>query len=240
MADSSLLSLTAVEAAARLARGEPSSEEFVTASLDRIAERDPEIKAWEFLDREHALAQARAADEARRQGRGIGPLHGLPVGVKDIIDTADFPTESGCAALKGRRPRKDAACVTALRRAGAVIVGKTVTTELAAYTPAATRNPRNLEHTPGGSSSGSAAAIADGMVPAALGTQTAGSVIRPAAFCGIYGFKPTFGLIPRTGVLAQAHSLDTVGVMGKSVEDLALLTDALQAYDERDPASLAV
>ena len=153
----------------------------------------PQIQAWTFLDRERALEQARAADETRKQGKGVGPLHGLPVGVKDIIDTADMPTESGCAALKGRRPRKDAACVTALRRAGAVIIGKTVTTELAAYTPAGTRNPRNLEHTPGGSSSGSAAAIAAGMVPAALGTQTAGSVIRPAAFCGVYGFKPTFG-----------------------------------------------
>ena len=149
-----------------------------------------------------------------------------------------MPTENGCPAFKGRRPLEDAACVTALRRAGAVILGKTVTTELAAHTPPRTRNPRNLEHTPGGSSSGSAAAVAAGMVPAALGTQTGGSVIRPAAFCGVYGFKPTFGIIPRTGVLTQAPSLDTVGVMGRSVEDVALLADALQAYDDRDPASL--
>jgi len=236
--DTDLDSLTATEAAARLARGDLSSEELVRACLARIDAREPSIQAWAFLDRERALAQAKAADDARKDGKGIGPLHGLPVGVKDIIDTADMPTESGCKALAGRQPLKDAACVTALRRAGAVIVGKTVTTELAAYTPAATRNPRNLEHTPGGSSSGSAAAIAAGMLPAALGTQTAGSVIRPAAFCGVFGFKPTFGLIPRTGVLTQAHSLDTVGVMGRSVEDLALLADALQAYDERDPASL--
>ena len=238
MPDTDLDSLTATEAAARLARGDLSSEELVRACLARIDAREPSIQAWAFLDRERALAQAKAADDARKDGKGIGPLHGLPVGVKDIIDTADMPTESGCKALAGRQPLKDAACVTALRRAGAVIVGKTVTTELAAYTPAATRNPRNLEHTPGGSSSGSAAAIAAGMLPAALGTQTAGSVIRPAAFCGVFGFKPTFGLIPRTGVLTQAHSLDTVGVMGRSVEDLALLADALQAYDERDPASL--
>jgi Asp-tRNA(Asn)/Glu-tRNA(Gln) amidotransferase A subunit family amidase len=236
--DTDLDSLTATEAAARLARGDLSSEELVRACLARIDAREPSIQAWAFLDRERALAQAKAADDARKDGKGIGPLHGLPVGVKDIIDTADMPTESGCKALAGRQPLKDAACVTALRRAGAVILGKTVTTELAAYTPAATRNPRNLEHTPGGSSSGSAAAIAAGMLPAALGTQTAGSVIRPAAFCGVFGFKPTFGLIPRTGVLTQAHSLDTVGVMGRSVEDLALLADALQAYDERDPASL--
>ena len=238
-ADVDPLGLTATETVARIASGDLSSESLTRACLDRIAEREPQIQAWTFLDREHALAQARAADEARRQGKGIGPLHGLPVGIKDIIDTADMPTESGCAALKGRRPRKDAACVAALRRAGAVIVGKTITTELAAYTPAATRNPRNLEHTPGGSSSGSAAAVADGMVPAALGSQTGGSVIRPAAFCGIHGFKPTFGVIPRTGMLTQAHSLDTVGVMGRSVEDLALLADALQAFDAHDPASLA-
>jgi Asp-tRNA(Asn)/Glu-tRNA(Gln) amidotransferase A subunit family amidase len=234
-----LTALTSTEAVARLASGDISSEELARACLDHIAEREPQVQAWAFLDRQHALEQAKAADEARRSGKGVGALNGLPVGVKDIIDTADMPTESGCAALKGRQPYEDAACVSALRRAGAVIVGKTVTTELAAYTPAGTRNPHDPERTPGGSSSGSAAAIADGMVPAALGTQTAGSVIRPAAFCGVYGFKPTFGLIPRTGVLTQAHSLDTVGVMGRSVEDLALLADALQAFDARDPASLA-
>ncbi len=234
-----LTALTATEAVARLARGDVTSEELVRASLARIDELEPRIGAWAFLDREHALEHAVAVDAARREGKGVGPLHGLPVGVKDIIDTADMPTESGCAALKGRQPLKDAACVTALHRAGAVILGKTVTTELAAYNPAGTRNPHNPEHTPGGSSSGSAAAIACGMVPAALGTQTAGSVIRPGAFCGVYGLKPTFGLIPRTGVLAQAHSLDTVGVMGRSVEDLALLADALQAHDPADPASLA-
>jgi Asp-tRNA(Asn)/Glu-tRNA(Gln) amidotransferase A subunit family amidase len=238
LSNTDLTTLTALDAATQIARGELLSEDLVRVCLARAAELEPSIRAWAFLDREHALEQAKAADETRRAGKGVGPLHGVPVGVKDIIDTADMPTENGCAVFKGRLPFKDAACVTALRRAGAVIVGKTVTTELAAYTPAATRNPRNLEHTPGGSSSGSAAAIAAGMVPAALGTQTAGSVIRPAAFCGVYGFKPTFGLIPRAGVLTQAHSLDTVGVMGRSVEDLALLADALQAYDEHDPASL--
>ena len=141
--------------------------------------------------------------------------------------------------FKGRVPCEDAACVTALRRAGAVILGKTVTTELAAHNPARTRNPGIAQHTPGGSSSGSAAAVACGMVPAALGTQTGGSH-APSAFCGVYGFKPTFGMIPRTGrCLTHAHSLDTIGVMGRSVEDVALLADALQAYDEGDPASLA-
>ncbi len=233
-----LASLTATEAGQRIAAGDVSSEELVGACLARIDELEPQIGAWTFLDREHALAQARAADAARKAGKGVGPLNGLPVGVKDIIDTADMPTEHGCPVFKGRRPLEDAACVTALRRAGAVVLGKTVTTELAAHNPAGTRNPHNVEHTPGGSSSGSAAAVACGMVPAALGTQTGGSVIRPSAFCGVYGFKPTFGMIPRTGVLTHAHSLDTIGVMGRSVEDVALLADALQAYDEGDPASL--
>ena len=176
----------------------------------------------------------------RKEGKGVGPLHGVPIGIKDIIDTADMPTENGCRAHKGRQPTADAACVTALRRAGAVIMGKTVTTELAAFTPGKTHNPRNLEHTPGGSSSGSAAAVAAGMVPAALGTQTVGSVIRPGAFCGVYGFKPTFGVIPRPGVLTQAHSLDTVGVYGRSVDDLALLADVLQGHDARDPRELGL
>jgi len=169
----------------------------------------------------------------------VGPLAGLPVGIKDIIDTADLPTEHGSPIFKGRRPYHDAGCVTALRRAGGIVLGKTVTTELANMTPAPTRNPRNPEHTPGGSSSGSAAAVAAGMVPAAVGTQTGGSVIRPAAFCGVYGFKPSFGLIPRHGVLPQAPTLDTIGVFGRSVEDVALVADALQGHDERDPASLA-
>jgi len=234
-----LTALTAAEAASKLASGELTSEELVGACLARIAELEPQLHAWAYLDRERALAEAKVADERRREGKGVGPLHGVPVGIKDIIDTADMPTENGCAAFKGRQPVKDAVCVAALRAAGAIVLGKTVTTELAVFHPSVTRNPRNPEHTPGGSSSGSAAAVAAGMVPAALGTQTVGSVIRPAAFCGIYGFKPTFGLIPRTGVLTQAPSLDTIGVMGRSVEDLALVADAVGIYDERDPASLA-
>jgi Asp-tRNA(Asn)/Glu-tRNA(Gln) amidotransferase A subunit family amidase len=237
LADIDLDTLTLTEAAAALARGDVSSEQLVGACLARIDAREPQVQAWAFLDRERALAQARAADETRKEGKGVGPLHGVPIGIKDIIDTADMPTEHGSAAFKGRQPADDAACVTALRRAGAVIMGKTVTTELATLTPGVTRNPRNLEHTPGGSSSGSAAAVAAGMVPGALGTQTGGSVIRPAAFCGIYGFKPTFGVIPRPGVLNQSQSLDTVGVYGRSVEDLALLTDAMQGHDARDSAT---
>ncbi|MET0192428.1 MAG: amidase [Hyphomicrobiaceae bacterium] len=239
MSDTDLHTLSAAEAAARIAKGEITSEALVGACLDRIAALEPQVQAWAFLDRERALEQARAADEARRSGKGIGPLHGVPVGIKDIIDTADMPTEDGSPFFKGRQPDKDASCIAALRSAGAVILGKTVTTELATHVPSRTRNPRNLEHTPGGSSAGSAAAVACDMVPLALGTQTKGSVIRPASFCGIYGFKPTFGTIPRTGVLAQALSLDTVGVYGRSIEDVALVADAMSFYDDRDAASFA-
>jgi Asp-tRNA(Asn)/Glu-tRNA(Gln) amidotransferase A subunit family amidase len=238
LTDTNLADLTTSEAVAHLARGETSSQKLVTACLERIAAIEPQVQAWAFHDPEHALAQARAADALSKEGKGVGPLHGVPVGVKDIIDTVDLPTENGCRAHRGRQPTVDAACVTALRRAGAVIMGKTVTTELATFTPGKTHNPHNLEHTPGGSSSGSAAAVATGMVPAALGTQTVGSVVRPGAFCGIYGLKPTYGAIPRVGVLTQAPSLDTVGVYGRSVEDLALLADVLQGHDPRDPASL--
>jgi Asp-tRNA(Asn)/Glu-tRNA(Gln) amidotransferase A subunit family amidase len=239
LADSKLCELAAAEAASQIRRGDLSSEALVGAALQRIAEREPQVQAWTFLDRDRALAQAKAADEQRREGKGVGQLHGVPVGIKDIIDTADMPTENGSAFFKGRQPRQDATAVAALRAAGAVILGKTVTTELATLTPSVTRNPVNPEHTPGGSSSGSAAAVASGMVPVALGTQTGGSVIRPAAFCGIYGFKPTFGLIARPGVLSQAPSLDTIGVFGRTLEDVAVVVDAIQGYDERDPASIA-
>jgi Asp-tRNA(Asn)/Glu-tRNA(Gln) amidotransferase A subunit family amidase len=195
------------------------------------------VKAFAYFDAAHAMAEARASDATRKSGKGVGPLHGLPIGIKDIIDTADMPTQNGCEFYAGRQPNEDAACVTALRDAGAIIIGKTVTTEMASTTPGATCNPHNLAHTPGGSSSGSAAGVADGMFPLALGTQTGGSVIRPASFCGIFGLKPTYGLISRTGVTMQSQTLDTVGVYGRSIEDLALITEALSAHDPRDAAS---
>ena len=222
-------------AAQRIRDGVLSSEELVQECLERIRALEPKVQAWQFLDEDHALAQARACDERKRNGEPIGPLHGVPVGVKDIIDTADMPTENGTALHEGRTPRDDAAVVRMLRAAGAVILGKTVTTECAYFNPGKTRNPHNPEHTPGGSSSGSAAAVGAGMVPLALGSQTAGSVIRPAAFCGAYGFKPTHGLIPRTGVLALSRTLDHVGLFARSIDDLALLLEQLQGYDERDP-----
>ena len=217
-----LESLEATEAVRLLARREITAEALVAACLDRIASAEPEVQAWEWLEPERALAQARAADAAPRP-----PLFGLPVGVKDIIDTADLPTACGSPVHRNRRPARDAACVAALRAAGAVILGKTVTTEFAVYTAGRTRNPRRLTHTPGGSSSGSAAAVAARMVPAALGTQTAGSVIRPASFCGVFGFKPSFGRLPMTGIHPLAPSLDTLGVFTRALGDLPLLLGAL-------------
>jgi Asp-tRNA(Asn)/Glu-tRNA(Gln) amidotransferase A subunit family amidase len=233
-----LNTLTAVEAAAAIGQGKITSADLVTACLDRIAARESDVKAWAHLDPEKALAAATASDAARLSGLGTGPLHGVPFGIKDIIDTQDMPTEMGSPAFKGNQPLADAACVAALRSAGAIILGKTITTEMATLTPNTTRNPHNLEHTPGGSSSGSAAAVADNMVTAALGTQTGGSVIRPASFCGIYGYKPTFGMIPRPGVLNQSHTLDTVGIHARSIEDLALIGDVVCRHDARDPVSL--
>jgi Asp-tRNA(Asn)/Glu-tRNA(Gln) amidotransferase A subunit family amidase len=229
------MTLSAAHAAREIREGRLTSEEMVQACLGRIRELEPKVQAWQFLDEEHALAQARACDERKRSGEPIGPLHGVPVGVKDIIDTVDMPTENGTVLHKGRTPREDAAVVKMLRAAGAVILGKTVTTECAYFNPGKTRNPHNPEHTPGGSSSGSSAAVGAGMVPLALGSQTAGSVIRPAAFCGAFGFKPTHGLIPRSGILALSRTLDHVGLFARSVEDVALLLEQLQGYDELDP-----
>jgi Asp-tRNA(Asn)/Glu-tRNA(Gln) amidotransferase A subunit family amidase len=230
--------LSAGDAARAIREGAFSSEQLAEACLARVREAEPQVQAWAFIEPEHVLAQARAADYLRKTGAPIGPLHGVPVGIKDIIDTADMPTEDGTVLHAGRTPIEDATVVARLRAAGAVIMGKTVTTELATYSPGKTRNPHNPEHTPGGSSSGSAAAVAAGMVPVALGSQTNGSVIRPAAFCGVYGFKPTYGLIPRHGVLRQSRTLDQLGVFARTIEDVALVCEQLVGYDERDPDSM--
>ena len=236
--DVTKLHLLSASDAARLIRdGAISSAQLVEACLARVRETEAQIQAWTFLEPDHALAQARAADEFRLSGQPIGALHGVPVGIKDIIDTADMPTENGSVLHAGRTPSRDATVVTMLRSAGAVIVGKTVTTEFAAYAPGRTRNPHNPGHTPGGSSSGSAAAVAAGMVPLALGSQTNGSVIRPASFCGVYGFKPTYGLIPRHGMLRLSRTLDQVGLFARTIEDVALLAEQLVGHDERDPDS---
>lgn len=210
--------LGAKEAAGLIERGELAREALIRSCLERISLRDPEIKAWAWLDEKLALAQAAAAR---------GPLHGVPVGVKDIFDTHDMPTEYGSRIYAGHRPRADCAPVALTRRAGGVILGKTVTTEFATFVPAATRNPRDLSRTPGGSSSGSAAAVADFMVPLAFGTQTAGSIIRPASYCGVVACKPSYNLLPRAGVKPDADSLDTVGIFARSVEDAAFFISGL-------------
>ncbi len=226
--------LSAVEAREALEEGILTSVELVEACFERIDEVEESIGAWAHLDRETALEQARQADSFRRRGLPLGALHGLPVGIKDIIDTSDYPTERGSVIYQGRTPTTDATLVSLLREAGAIILGKTVTTELAVYTPGKTRNPHNTDHTPGGSSSGSAAAVAAGMVALSVGTQTNGSVIRPASYCGVYGFKPSFARISRSGIMTQSKPLDTVGVFARSLEDLALISDVLMRYDSQD------
>jgi Asp-tRNA(Asn)/Glu-tRNA(Gln) amidotransferase A subunit family amidase len=230
-----LTEFTALDARDRMVRGEFSAVELLEAYLQRVAAREPEVGAFAFLDEALARKAAKAADDYRGTGRSLGSLHGLPVGVKDIIDTADMPTENGTVIDSGRRPAKDAEVVRRLRQAGAIVMGKTVTTELAFFAPGKTRNPHNPAHTPGGSSSGSAAAVAAAMAPLAIGTQTFGSVIRPASFCGVVGFKPSYGLISRTGARLLAPALDTVGVFARTVTDAALLADALAGHDPSDP-----
>lgn len=219
--------LGAVEAARLIARRELSCEALVRACMARIDEREAAVGAWVALDADAALAEARALDA----GPLRGPLHGLPLGVKDLIDTVQLPTAYGSSIYAGRRPAWDAACVASARAAGALVLGKTVSTEFASYQPGKTANPHRLAHTPGGSSSGSAAAVADFMVPLAYGTQTAGSVIRPAAFCGVVGYKPSFGTISRAGIKVLADSLDTLGVFARDVEDAALFAGVLAGRD---------
>ncbi len=227
----------ALEALALMREGLLSSEELVSACLKRIEATEGTVRAWAHLDPEAALKQAREADAIRKAGRPVGALHGIPVGLKDIIDTRDMPTQCGTEILEGRRPEADAALVDRLREAGAVIMGKTVTTELAFMAPAGTRNPHDPARTPGGSSSGSAAAVAACHVPLAVGTQTNGSVIRPASFCGCFGFKPGRGVISRRGVWEMSAALDQIGVFARGLEDAAALADALALYDPADPAS---
>jgi Asp-tRNA(Asn)/Glu-tRNA(Gln) amidotransferase A subunit family amidase len=229
---STLHALSATDAARLIREGVISSEQYVQACLARVRETDARIEAWTFLDPDYALSQARAADRRRLSGQAIGPLHGVPIGIKDIIDTADMPTENGSPLHAGRTPSRDAAVVTLLRGAGAVIMGKTVTTEFACGASGKTRNPHNAEYSPGGSSSGSAAAVAVGMVPLALGSQTGGSTVRPASYCGVYGLKPTRGLIPRRGMSRVAQTLDTVGLFARTIDDVALLLESCVAYDE--------
>ena len=225
MAD--LFRLSASEAAAGIRERKFTSEALIRSCLGRIDAREAQVKAWVHLDREFALKQARECDRAANRG----PLHGVPFAAKDIMDTADLPTEYGSPIYKGYRPQADAACVALSRAAGGVLMGKTVTTEFASRTPlGATTNPHNPQHTPGGSSSGSAAAVGDFMVQLAFGTQTVGSVIRPASFCGCVGYKPSFGEFSTQGVKQNTASFDTVGLFARAVDDLALFRAALTGF----------
>jgi len=220
---SELARLSATQAAALLASRKLSAEEYAGACLARVAQREHEVGAWAHIDPDQVLAQARTLDS----GEIRGCLHGLTAGIKDIIDTADMPSEYGSAIYKDNRPAWDAACVSAIRAAGGIVMGKTVTTELATSYRGKTANPHDTMHTPGGSSSGSAAGVADFMIPFGIGTQTGGSTIRPASFCGVVGYKPSFGFVNRHGVKQVSESLDTVGLIARTVPDVALLAAAV-------------
>jgi amidase len=233
--DTALNTLCATELATAIAAGKVQSEALVAACLERIRVRDPEVQAWAHLDAALAMKQARERDRQAPRSR----LHGIPIGVKDVIDTAELPTEYGSPIYKGHRPACDAACVAQVKALGGVIVGKTVSTEFATRNPGKTRNPRHLGHTPGGSSSGSAAAVADYMVPIAFGTQTSSSIVRPAAYCGTVGYKPSFNLINRAGLKFLSESLDTIGLLARTVPDAALIAEELSGcpparFDEVD------
>ena len=219
--------LTAIEAARRFGDGRLNPADLMESCLERIAEREGEVQAFAWFD----AASARRAAATARDGR----LHGLPIGIKDVLDTSDMPSEYGSPIWRGWRPRADAAAVAWARAEGGVAIGKTVTTEFATRTPGPTANPHNPRHTPGGSSSGSAAGVAAGYFPFAFGTQTAGSVVRPAAYCGVVGYKPTFAFINRHGMKLMAESLDTVGVIARSVADCALLAGAVAGRDLGNP-----
>ena len=229
--------LAATDAARQIATGRLRAETLVADCLARIRARDPQIGAWVCVDDEHALAQARALDAELARSGPRGPLHGLPVGIKDVLDTGDLPTAHGSAIYRDDRPGRDSACVAALRRAGAVILGKTVTTEFASPWPIGTRNPHDLTRTPGVSSSGSAAAVADFMVPLAIGTQTGGSTIRPASYCGIVGFKASLDGLDRGGIRHVRPSLDTLGLFARSVEEIVLLREAMTGPQPPVPAA---
>src|SRR5438067_2461050 len=215
--------LSVTEIARGIAAAKFTAEAVVRDCLARVEAREPMVQAWATVDPEHALRQARELD----RGPSRGALHGVPIGVKDVIDAADLPTEMGSPIYKDHRPACDAACVALVRRAGAIILGKTVTAEFAGMFPGPTTNPHNPAHTPGGSSSGSAAAVADVMVPAAFGTQTGGSVLRPASYCGVVGFKPTFNLFNRAGIKFAAETLDTLGLLARTIDDVELITAVL-------------
>ena len=231
-------SLNANELVSKLKSGDISSVDLCKAYIKRIEKFEKDVQAWAFLDKKILLEKAEEADEYRKSGKPLGSLHGLPIAIKDIIGTYDMPTECGTVFRKGMSASQDAEIVDLLKTEGAIIMGKTATSELAYYSPSKTKNPHDYSRTPGGSSSGSAAVVASHMAPLSIGSQTGGSVIRPASYCGVVGYKPSFGLISRNGVLKTSENLDHVGVFGKSVEDVALLAKVLIKKDSYDKATI--
>ena len=229
-----IISLSANELVEKLKSGEVSCVEACKAYIDRVNKFEKDVKAWAYIDKKTIIEKAIEKDEYRKSGKPLGPLHGLPIGVKDIIGTEDMPTECGTVLRKGMPESSDAEVVNLLKISGAIIMGKTVTTELAYFDPGKTTNPHDKSRTPGGSSSGSAAAVAAFMTPLSVGSQTKGSTIRPASYCGVVGYKPSFGLISRNGVLKQSSRLDQIGVFGKTVLDVALLAKSLIKKDLYD------
>ena len=228
------ISTSAVEMVKAIKKGEISSEELVRIYIEQIKKKEKDVQAFQFFDEELVIAQAKKLDTLH-QANQHGDLHGIPVGVKDIFDTVDMPTEDGTDIHKNNPSLNDCTVVSKLKQAGAIIMGKTVTTELAYYSPGKTKNPHDLSRTPGGSSSGSAAAVASHMVPLSIGSQTNGSVIRPASYCGVVGYKPTKGLISRHLVMQISRTLDQVGIFANSIEDAALISEQLIGYDKQDP-----
>jgi len=231
-------SLSAYDLSQKLHSGEISSLDLCKAYLDRIKKFEKDVQAWQFLDKKLLLEKAEEADTYRKSGKPLGPLHGMPVAIKDIIGTYDMPTECGTVFRKKMSNSQDSEIVNLLKNSGAIIMGKTVTCELAYIHPSKTKNPHDYSRTPGGSSSGSAAAVAAHMAPLSVGSQTGGSVIRPASYCGVVGYKPSYGLISRNGVLRTSYSLDHIGMFGRKVEDVAMLAKVLIKKDKFDPATI--
>ena len=233
-----LFSLPVHQLAEKIRKSELTSTELCTNYIDQIKKFEKDVKAWVHFDKKLLLEKADEADKHRKSGKPMGPLHGIPVALKDIIGTYDMPTECGTVLRKGKTQSQNAEIVDILKSAGAIIMGKTATSELAFLAPPATRNPHDYSRTPGGSSSGSAAVIATHMAPLSIGSQTGGSVIRPASYCGVVGYKPSYGLISRNGVLRTSYNLDHIGVFGKTVEDVALLAKILIKKDQYDEATI--
>jgi Asp-tRNA(Asn)/Glu-tRNA(Gln) amidotransferase A subunit family amidase len=229
-----LINLSATQLIDLQKNNKVSAQEIAESFINRYEKVEKKVQAWEFFDKELFLQKSIEADDYRKSGKDLGALHGLPIGIKDIFGTDDMPTRCGTDIRKGLQTTKESEVASLLTNAGSIIMGKTVTTEFAYFDPGKTKNPHDYERTPGGSSSGSAAAVAAGMVPVAIGSQTNGSVIRPASYCGVYGYKPTFGLISRRGVLKQSYLLDHVGIISKCIDDLALISKEIIKKDIDD------